>query len=202
MRRLYLLRHGESEWNLSGQVQGTKDSELTEKGIEQAKLAANRLKLENIDKIYSSPLKRAKHTAEVVAESIGIESIVDIGLKEMCFGHWEGVLLKEIQKDNADEFMMWKKSPHKFKVKDSESLKEVQERMLNVIKKIKETEDAENVLLVSHGTAIKAMVLGLLGIDLSKYGNFSVSNTGITLIEFGDYNTVMRYFNDKAHLLK
>lgn len=202
MRRLYLLRHGESDWNLSGKVQGSKDSELTEKGISQAESAGERLKVENIGSIYASPLKRAKLTAEVVGEKIGVSSKVEQDFQEMCFGHWEGRLLKEVQGDYGDEFMLWKKKPHEFKVEGSESLIEVQSRMLSAIETIKKTDDSENVLVVSHGTAIKAMVLGLLGIDLSKYGNFSVSNTGITMIEFGDYNTVMRYFNDTGHLTR
>lgn len=200
MRRLYLLRHGESDWNLTGKVQGSKDSELTEKGVEQARLAGARLKVESIGSIYASPLKRAKLTAEVVGAELGVSPKVDEDFKEMCFGHWEGRLLSEVAEQNGEEYMLWKKRPHEFKVDGSEVLSEVQDRMLKAIDRIRQSDSSENVLLVSHGTAIKAMILGLLGIDLSKYGNFSISNTGITMIEFGDYNTVMRYFNDTGHL--
>lgn len=202
MRNLYLLRHGESEWNITGMVQGSKNSELTSLGISQAEKAGESLKAEGIGSIYSSPLIRAEKTAKVVGEKIGLEPVVNESFQEMCFGHWEGQLLRTVEEEYRDEFMTWKKSPHTFKVEGSEQLVDVQARMIRAIEEIRASDDSENVLIVSHGTAIKAMMLGLLGIDLSKYGNFSVSNTGITKIEFGDYNTVMRYFNDTSHVSK
>lgn len=198
MKRIYLIRHGQSEWNVEGKVQGTKDSLLTDKGREQAAMAGRRLADLEIKKIYCSGLSRARETAEIIGGIIGAEVEVIPEFVEICFGHWEGLPLDEVKRIYGEEYSVWKKTPHEFKADGCETLLEAKQRMMRGMGRI--ADEDENILIVSHGSSIKALMLGLLDIDLSNYKNFTLSNTGLSLIENGDYNTIMRYFNDTCHL--
>ncbi|MGC8868635.1 MAG: histidine phosphatase family protein, partial [Sulfurihydrogenibium sp.] len=91
MKKIYLCRHGESEYNAKKIVQGHIDTNLTEKGIKQAQSLAEFLKDKNIQKIVSSDLKRAYQTAKTVAEVLGLTVHVDQRIREMHFGTWEGL---------------------------------------------------------------------------------------------------------------
>lgn len=88
--KLLLTRHGQTDWNVAGKVQGTTDIELNEIGKKQAEETGKKLLNYDIDIIISSPLKRAKKTAEIIRENRNIPILLDDGLKERCFGKFEG----------------------------------------------------------------------------------------------------------------
>ena len=88
--KLLLTRHGQTDWNVAGKIQGTTDIELNETGKIQAKETGKKLLNYDIDVIISSPLKRAKNTAEIIRGDRDIEILLDDGLKERCFGEFEG----------------------------------------------------------------------------------------------------------------
>ena len=108
MTRLYLARHGQTEWNRLSKVQGRTDIELSETGIIQAKLLAKRMKRENIDVIYSSNLKRALKTAEAIAEYKNFSINESEKYQEICFGPWEGMTINEIKKKYSEDYMIYK----------------------------------------------------------------------------------------------
>ncbi len=88
--KLLLTRHGQTDWNVAGKVQGTTDIELNETGKKQAKKTGEKLLDYNIDVIIASPLKRAKRTAEIIRGNRNIPILLDEGIKERCFGEFEG----------------------------------------------------------------------------------------------------------------
>lgn len=200
MRKIYLLRHGQSEWNLLGKVQGQSDIELNDKGIEQAQKAAKVFLDKEIDAIYSSDLKRAYQTAEIVGDKLNLKVNTLCGIREMNFGTWEGLPIETIEKDHIDHYKLWRTEPHEITFVDGENLKIVQARALADVKKIMSETSNKNILLVSHGTAIKALILGLLDIDISKYNKMAMGNTGISIIEFRDFSAVLTLLNDTNHL--
>ena len=185
MAKLYLLRHGQSEWNILNKVQGQQNTALTEKGIEQAQKAAIRLIKENIDVIYSSDLKRAYQTAEVIGDKLSLEVNTLCGIREMNFGTWEGLPIETIERDHLDHYKTWRTAPHEITFVDGENLAKVQERALAAVNKIISETSHKNILLVSHGTAIKSLIL-----DLSNsFCKSDLFNTFmISLCEFSSIN--------------
>lgn len=201
MEKIYLIRHGESQWNTIKKIQGQKDIPLTKKGLNQAHLIGNRLISENIDKIYSSDLKRAYITAKIIGNKIGLEATAMKEFREMNFGVWEGMTNKEILEKSYNEMEIWRKNPEKLNLEKAESLEMVQERAMNGINKIiNENKEKNNILVVSHGATIKTIILGLLNIDLTHFKNLTINNVGLTIIEFREYNPVIKILNDTCHL--
>jgi len=202
MNKLYLLRHGESEWNILNKVQGQFNTNLTQKGIEQAKLVANRLCKEEIKAIYSSDLDRAYKTAKIVSDKLGIDVKKLHDLREIKFGIWEGLTSDEIKEKYKKEQLIWRTEPHKLNLPEAEKLIDVQERMLKSVNTLLKKHENENILIVSHGSAIKALILGILDIDLSNYSKITISNTGLSIIEYREYSPVIKLLNDTCHLME
>lgn len=200
MNKLYLIRHGESEWNILSKVQGQNNVNLTKKGIEQAAKAAERLSKEKIDEIYSSDLDRAYDTAKIIADKLKLDVKKLQELREIKFGVWEGLTSSEIKENYKNEHMIWMTEPHKLQLPEAERLIDVQERMLKGVNKLMKENKDKNILIVSHGSAIKALILGILDIDLSSYNKISIGNVGLTIIEYRDYSPVIGVLNDTSHL--
>lgn len=200
MNKIYLVRHGESEWNILNRIQGQNDTKLTAKGKEQAKKIAMRLKNEKIDLIFSSDLKRAYDTAKIIGSELNLEVNSLKELREINFGIWEGLTTNEIKERYSDEHIIWMTEPHKLNIPEAEKLVDLQERLIKTINQLKNENEDKNILIVSHGASIKAIILGILGIDISAYNKFSLNNTSLSIIEFRDYSPVLKVFNDTNHL--
>lgn len=200
MNKIYLVRHGETKWNKIKKIQGTSDIELTPKGFKQAKKIANRLANEKIDLIYSSDLKRAYKTAEIIANKLKLKVNVSQALREINFGCWEGLTLSEIQNKYSNEYLLWMTEPHKLQISNAETLMIVKERTVKFIKEIINNSNDKNILVVSHGAAIKAFILGILNIDISHINKLVIDNVSLSIIEFRDYNPVLKLLNDTSHL--
>ena len=198
--KLYILRHGESEWNVLGKVQGQEDTSLTDRGREQAKKAAERLAEEEIDIIYSSDLKRAYDTAKAVGTELDLEVNKLSSIREIHFGIWQGLDLKTIRERYEDDYILWRKEPQNLKIENGETLQAVQDRAVKDIKKLVEENSGKNILLESHGTAIKTFIIGLLDMDMSSYCKFTIGNTGISIIEFREFSPVLKVLNDTNHV--
>lgn len=200
MRKLYLVRHGESEWNILKKVQGQKNVNLTKKGEKQAEKIANRLDSENIDIIYSSDLKRAFETAKTIGNKLKLDVNLDKSFREINFGIWEGIPTKELSDKYCEEHLLWMKEPHKLKLEGAETLGELQNRTIKGINRISKLNPSKNILIVSHSAAIKTIILGLLDMDIRYYSKMSLNNVSLSIIEFRDYNNVLKLFNDTCHL--
>lgn len=200
MGKLYLVRHGESEWNILSKVQGQSNTNLTNKGREQARKAARRLMKEKIDVIFSSDLNRALDTAKIIGEILGLEVNTLEELREIRFGVWEGLTTQEIIDKYNNEHIIWMTEPHKLNLPNAESLIDLQERLLRIVNILFKDNGDKNILIVSHGASIKALILGLLGIDISFYNKLTISNTSISIVENKDYSTILRVLNDTSHL--
>ena len=182
MRKIFLVRHGESQWNTLKKIQGQQDIPLTEGGLKQANLIGNRLMNEKIDRIYSSDLIRAFDTAKVIG------------------GIWEGMSNEKMLLKYHDEYLMWKRVPEKLKIEGAESLEELQSRAMNGINKIMRNGKDDNILIVSHSATLKTIILGLLDIDLTYFKNLTLDNVSLTIIEIRDYNRVLKVINDTCHI--
>ena len=183
MKRIFFVRHGESQWNVVNRMQGQNDIPLTEKGIKQANSIANRLVNENIDKIYSSDLKRAYETALIIGDRLNLDVTKMKEFREMNFGVWEGKTHDEIMAEYQEQFLYWKKEPENTRIDGAETLQELQERSMAALNEIISSNKEDSILVVSHGVTIKVMILGLLGMSLSNYKNLVIENVSLSIVE-------------------
>ena len=125
----YIVRHGETNWNILGKTQGHGNSSLTQKGKEQALTLANSMKKYPIDYIYTSDLGRAIETADIIANELNLETKQTSSLREMGFGVWEGLLIDEIKETYSDMYSTWRNSPHLVDIPGGETLSIIRDRV-------------------------------------------------------------------------
>lgn len=158
MTKLYITRHGQTEWNLEGRMQGQKDSQLTELGEKQANWLGERLNELEIDVIISSSSGRAFRTAEIIRGDRDIEILSNDNFKEMHIGEWEGQLHSEIEKNSPDEQRNFWNSPHLYEPSGGETFSQVLERVSNEIEKVISEYEGKSILLVTHAIALKSLI--------------------------------------------
>lgn len=203
MTKLYLVRHGETEWNKASKIQGKTDTELSAEGIEQAHKLAKRLSNEDINLIFSSSLKRALRTAEIIKEYKSCRIVKSDKYHEICLGPWEGMTINEIEEKYSEHFRVYREDPANFKLPGAETFLDLTERTYNEIINIVNKYDDKNILLVSHGTTIKAAIIKILGIDIINYNKFRIDNASISIIGFSESipkKPVILCLNDTNHL--
>jgi probable phosphoglycerate mutase len=203
LTKLYLVRHGETEWNALSKVQGNMDTELNDMGIKQAEFVANRLAKENIDVLYTSSLKRAKATAQRIAAQTNIELKELHEFREIRLGPWEGLTLIEINEKYADHYKIYRENPTDFNMPGAETFLQVSERFCNAIHNIVAENMDKKIVIVSHGAAIKAAIISILGIDISHYNKFRIDNASISILNFSDKyhnGVVVECLNNISHM--
>lgn len=156
MTRLLLVRHGETDWNADGRLQGQTDRPLSEFGRQQARRLADELAAEDLEAIYSSDLARARETAEIVGARVGLPVMLDRGLREKDWGTWEG--LTAVERDRV-EFA-------------GESTEAHQERILRALQRISERHPGDgSVLVVTHGGSMRRVQTATMGMALPVVEN-------------------------------
>jgi len=200
MTKLYLIRHGLTEWNIHNRFQGSSDIPLCSEGIRQAQKLAERLKNIKFSSIYASDLSRAYETAKIIAQFHNIQVKKIPELREISFGEWEGLTKDEILQLKTYDFLAWKSSPHKVEFPGDGSLKKVQQRIEAGLKEIIENNMGEDIVLVSHGGSLKIAIITLLGLDLSFYNKFWLGNTSLSIIEIRKDRNILSLLNDTSHL--
>ena len=198
---IYIVRHGQTEWNLLGKTQGHGNSDLTPKGIEQAELLADSMTKYPIDYIYSSDLGRAYQTAEIIGYKLSIEVEKTEALREMNFGTWEGRIIKDIIEEDPELYKMWRNEPHLAKIPQGETLSQIKERTDAFIKEINEKYDGKHIVLVTHSLCARIMLLSFLDSDVKNIYRINQANTALNIIELRDYGPVVMKMNDTTHII-
>ena len=171
MNKLYVVRHGKTDWNVKGLLQGSIDTELNEDGILQAKELAKNIDLSKIDICVCSPLKRAKQTANILVED-KVKIIYDNLLVERNFGDYEG---KQVNFDLVTSLWDYKQNNSSHNI---ESVHEILLRAKQFLTKIKKEYPNKTILIVSHGGFIKAIHFNLIGYDENTdFLSFNPKNT-------------------------
>ena len=176
MQKLYIVRHGKTDWNVQGLMQGSIDISLNEEGIEQAKELAKMIDLSKIDICICSPLKRAKETTELIVGNKK-KIIYDELLLERGFGDYEG---KKVDFD-----LIFKQWDYKLNGKEGniESIRDCLSRAKQFLDKMKKEYPDKSILVVSHGSFIKALHFNIIGYDENTdFLSFNPQNT--TLYEY------------------
>ena len=198
---IYIVRHGQTEWNLLGKTQGHGNSDLTPKGIEQAELLADSMTKYPIDYIYSSDLGRAYQTAEIIGNKLNIEVEKTEALREMNFGTWEGRIIKDIIEEDPELYKMWRNETHLEKIPQGETLSQIKKRTDAFIKEINEKYDGKHIVLVTHSLCARIMLLSFLDSDVKNIYRINQANTALNIIELRDYGPVVMKMNDTTHII-
>ncbi|NIO03781.1 MAG: hypothetical protein GTN74_03970 [Proteobacteria bacterium] len=200
MTQIYLVRHGQTQWNREEIFRGTADIPLNEIGKKEAQLAAKALRGKTIRAVYSSPLARAKDTAEAIAGSHGLEVGIIEGLKDICFGDWQGVSHHTVRQRFPDLYLRWLKQPQTVTFPGGESLGELQARAAEAVKRVVSDHPEDTIVMVSHRVVNRALICGLVGIDLSRFWQIGQDTAAINLVTWKKGHFVLACLNDTCHL--
>ena len=199
MAKLMVARHGETEWNVEKIFRGRADVNLDEVGIRQAELLGRYLGNWKLEVIYSSPVKRALDTANIIARYQKIGVHVAEGLIDFDYGEWQSLPEQEVKRLYPVILDEWHNNPHKVRMPGGESLEDVRKRAVEVVNGIL-SRHQRNVLLVSHRVVIKVLICYLLGLDNSHFWNINQDVGGITTFDYADGRFVLTRHNDTSHL--
>lgn len=156
--KIYVARHGQTDWNVAKHIQGSNDIPLNDTGIKQAEELAKTLQQQvKLAKVYTSSQKRAKKTAEIVAKAYGIELITLKGLEEMNLGLWEGMTWTNVEERYPAEYENWAKARRYTNTPQGESYQDVLERLIPALKEIISKEE-EDVLVLTHSACIMILM--------------------------------------------
>ncbi|TWT09336.1 histidine phosphatase family protein [Planomicrobium sp. CPCC 101079] len=189
MTKICLVRHGETDWNTQGRLQGSMDIPLNANGIMQAKACGEHLKEASWDFVITSPLQRAKNTAEIINGKLDVPLIVMEEFMERHFGDAEGMTLHDRRAIFPD-----KKYPNQ------EPMNVFKQRLMSGIQKIEQQFSESHVLLVAHGAVIDA-ILSAFSLE-EKAGYTSLENGCISHIHYGERGWQVKGINQIEHLSK
>ena len=187
MTKITLLRHGQTDFNAQGRLQGRIDNPLNDIGVQQAKRAAEAIG--PVDKIISSPLQRAIQTAEAFNQEIE----TDENWIELDYGEWEGAYLNTISKEIWSE---WKSNPS-FKPPKGESLEILGARVKSFLENVQRN-SKQHLLIVTHVSPIKAAVAWTLGVDDSVGWRTRLDTASFTQIQIDANPPILLKFNHTA----
>jgi probable phosphoglycerate mutase len=199
--KLIIVRHAEAVGNAIREFHGWTDSNITEKGHVQAAQVAERLKSVPIDVIYSSPLKRTMETAKYISKVKGLPIIQRDDLKEINGGLWEGMTWTDLVKVYPEEYTVWEEKPHAHQMPEGESMKGLQQRLINAFSDIIKKEEGKNVCIVTHGTALRTLMCWFLDCGLEDIVKIPwCDNTAVTTVTFENGRFTVELDGDACHL--
>ncbi|MBL8826108.1 MAG: histidine phosphatase family protein [Planctomycetaceae bacterium] len=193
----YLIRHGESAYNVEGRIQGQANVPLTELGRKQALALGNAFRDQQFDALFSSPLDRAYHTAEPVAAALELPIQTDDRLKELNAGVFQGLVWNEIVAQHPEAAARWKSLDPDYRIPGGESRRDLVQRALAVIESIRSL-GHKRVVIVAHGGLLSAGLKGLLDIPAER-NPFMLYNGSISTLHWGEQFKVLT-LNQIDHL--
>ena len=194
---IYIVRHGETQWNKEEVFRGRKDVPLNETGRKQAEQAGAYFRGIPVKRIISSPLARAVETAAGISAATGVPVERMEELTDINFGIWEGLPLKEVEERYPDAFALWGISPDKVQIADGETLAEVRERISRGLARTAGLAGA--VVVVTHRAICKILVLSLLRMGNEHFWAMKYDPGSITLLEGNGAHFTLVFSNDTCH---
>lgn len=197
------MRHGETQWNVDLRYQGSTDIPLTDEGVRQADLLARRMSTIRASAILSSPLVRARVTADAVAarQTDGARVELRDGLCEYHFGEWEGKSVRELASEPGSLARKWWDAPFSFVPPGAEPRASVIDRTSKIAREAASGAHGSSVFIVAHGVIVRLLLSSLLGIDdLRVLWRFRSNNCSVSVVEISHGRPWLLALNDSAHL--
>lgn len=198
--RLYLIRHGESTWNVERRYIGASDPPLSIQGRQQAERTAEALRGVSLHAVYASPLARALETAMFLARAHGLDVIPVADFREYSAGVWESLTLVEIEERYGELLQRWYADPSVVRIPGGETLEEMRSRVLPSLHGIVRAHPDEGIAVVAHGGVNRAVILTVLGVPLSSFWRIRQDNACINLLEFNGSHARVLIMNETTHL--
>ncbi|OUU40240.1 MAG: hypothetical protein CBC16_06535 [Verrucomicrobia bacterium TMED56] len=198
--QVILIRHGETEWNLSGRWQGHADSPLSLRGVEQAKVLGKRMKAESIDCYYSSDLERARHTSRLVGDPSGWDAAFMESLRERDLGVLEGLTTDEMLKKHPEEYHSFRNEGPDYQVPGGESFRQFYDRCSGALEDLCTRNLGKKIGVVTHGGFLGAIFRYVLNIPLEAERNFVLLNCSVNRLEKKESGWNLISWGDVAHL--
>ncbi len=212
MAKLIFVRHGESAWNEGRRFQGQSDPELSPRGQAQAARVADRLRADidgraahgrrggSLAALYTSPLRRAAQTAQVIGRALGLPPRVEPDLGEMGLGAWEGLTPGEIRERWGDAYPRWQRDPVGNEPPGGEPMHGFGARVVAAVERLRAAHAGEDIVIVSHGGAIRAYLCSILGLGLSSLFRFALENASLSEVRLDGVGPRLTLLNDTSHL--
>lgn len=191
MKKIYLIRHGETEWTISGQHTGTTDIPLTENGIKQAHRLAKRLKDREFRAVFASPMLRSRQTCEIAGFSD--EAVFDPNLVEWNYGAYEGLTSQQIHAQDPQWNIFQNGAP------DGESVEDIQHRTARVLKTVQAIPG--DVAIFSHGHFLRSLAVRFIDLSIIKGRHFILFPASICILAHENASPAISLWNDISHLV-
>lgn len=200
--KIYLIRHGLTQWNKTGRYAGWSDVPLAPPGMEQAERLARYFAGRGPFSLYSSDLARAVDTAAMIGGTHGITPVVLPALRELFFGEWEGRTYAELAKTHRAELNRWFADPFRHGPPGGETAAQLQQRVWEALETTAAADrPGDTLVLVSHGGPIRTIIHRCFGLSLEKIWDLAVNNGSISLLEMKNHNYQVVFHNCCKHLV-
>ena len=201
MTKVIFIRHGQTEWNVTGRYQGQSDVKLTEEGKKQAEKLADNFPVAKVDAIYASDLCRAMVTAETIAKKFGLKVQAEPAFRELSFGDWEGLTYQQIVDKWEDAMANFLQHPDILEIPGGESFPAVQQRAMKRLNELIEKHDGQTIVVVAHGAVLRTMLTAALHMPVQYLWSIRQFNTAVNIVRYdADANPTVELLNSTAHL--
>jgi broad specificity phosphatase PhoE len=198
---LYMVRHGRTGASRENRFSGSSDPPLTAVGEAMAQAFAQAYASLKWDAIYTSPMLRARQTADALCRLTGVQATVDDGLKEIDYGEWEGLRQDEVKERWPEAFEYWADDVASRGTPGGETAFQVAARAMRVVEAIRSRYQRGNVLLVSHKATLRVITCALLGLDVRLFRErIAQPVTAVTIFAVTGTTALLTCFGDRAHL--
>ncbi len=200
MTEIYLIRHGQTDWNREEIFRGRADRPLNEAGGWEAAAIGRALANVTVDFIYSSPLIRAQETARPIASAHGLKITPLAGIIDIDYGDWQGLSHEQAKEQYPELYRKWRDHPERVEFPGGESLSLVRERAMSAFKEVVAGHPGQSGVVVSHRVVNKVILCALLGLDNSHFWEIKQDTAAINIIRCENKGTVIQVLNDTCHL--
>lgn len=198
--RLVCVRHGQTDWNAQGRLQGQLDIPLNEQGLAQANALAAALLDEALEQVFCSDLQRCRQTLAPLLARRSLPVQWHVGLRERCFGDFQGHTWAELGEREPDAQQRWKARDPDFAAPGGESLRQFSERVLGVVRELSAQHAGQTLLLVTHGGVLDCLYRAALGLDLQAARSWRLGNAAINRLMVSGGQLHLVGWADEGHL--
>ena len=195
--KIFLVRHGETQWNLEGRMQGHLDSPLTDKGVAQAQALAEKLRHYAFAALYSSDLSRAMRTAQYLSKQ---QVFLKSCLRERNLGIFQGALKKDLDVLFPEEFRHYSTHHPDYVVPDGESGLQFRKRCVKCLEEIAQQHLGEQILVVAHGGVLNSIFKHTFDLPYAFPRHFSLSNAALNVFSYHSHHWTLETWGEVSHL--